>query len=63
MTDQELYQIIINDDKAVGYIENNDYKRLYFYILARNNNVKPNELTNLLLNAGIDLFEDGEVFT
>lgn len=62
MTDQELYQIIINDDKAVGYIENNDYKRLYFYILAHNSNVKPNELTNLLINAGIDLFEDGEVF-
>ena len=64
MTEQELYAKIMADDKALEYIEGNNYRRLYNYLMSRrvDYDVEPRELTNLLLGAGIDLFEEGEIF-
>ena len=61
MTDEELYDVLTNDSTAEKYLSNNDYKSLFKYIFSQYRDVKPNELTALLLNAGIDIFEDGEI--
>ena len=61
MTEEELYNIIINDDDAVKCLEDNNYKRLYKYILNKYQDIEVYELTNMLINAGIDVFSDGEI--
>ena len=61
MTDEELYGVLTNDSTAEKYLSNNDYKSLFKYIFSQYRDVKPKELTALLLNAGIDIFEDGEI--
>lgn len=61
MTDDELYGVLTNDSTAEKYLSNNDYKSLFKYIFSKYSDVKPTELTALLLNAGIDIFEDGEI--
>lgn len=61
MTDDELYGILTNDSTAEKYLSKNDYKSLFKYIFSQYRDVKPAELTALLLNADIDIFEDGEI--
>ena len=68
MTKKELYDILVNDERAASFLENDKYKKLYNYILStyrsyKSDNVEPAELTHFLLSAGIDLFYEGDIFT
>ncbi len=63
ISDAELYNILTNDPEASKCLEDNNFGRLYNHIIKKYDYISPNELTSFLLNAGLDVAENGSLPT
>ena len=63
MEDREIYEIIMGDEVLQGYLNEDNYVRLYRYLKERDSTIKFGELTAFLKNADIDISISGIVPT
>lgn len=61
MEDRDIYNTIMGDEALKGFLENDNYKRLYRYLKQKDSSITFGELTAFLRAADIDIFAQGVV--